>query len=249
MAGLDPASHGLKGRLKGRPSFLPDHSLPWRVNTITHTSSWGLKLKMTTGTDDSIDQKSFLIEVLPKHERLTNAVRSLIENMLKERNIEYLSVTGRVKGLNSAMEKIQRKDYSNAEEQLTDLSGIRIITYLEQQVIQISSVIRDLFEIDEANSLDRSEVLGHDRIGYRSTHFVCLLGKNRHELPEYESLGPLKFEIQVRTVLQHAWAELAHDRSFKFGTALPGKIQRKLNLYSGDVRNCRQRFRSNLRRD
>jgi putative GTP pyrophosphokinase len=52
-------------------------------------------------------------------------------------------------------------------------------------------------------------------------------------LPEYESLGDLKFEIQVRTVLQHAWAELAHDRSFKFGTTLPTKIQRRLNLYAG----------------
>jgi hypothetical protein len=52
-------------------------------------------------------------------------------------------------------------------------------------------------------------------------------------LPEYEGIGDLKFEVQIRTVLQHAWAELAHDRSFKFGTALPSKIQRKLNLYSG----------------
>jgi putative GTP pyrophosphokinase len=62
---------------------------------------------------------------------------------------------------------------------------------------------------------------------------VCTLGKERGALPEYEGIGYLKFEIQVRTVLQHAWAELAHDRSFKFGVALPRKIQRKLNLYSG----------------
>jgi putative GTP pyrophosphokinase len=43
----------------------------------------------------------------------------------------------------------------------------------------------------------------------------------------------MKFEIQLRTVLQHAWAELAHDRSFKFSPGLPQNIQRKLNLYSG----------------
>jgi hypothetical protein len=34
-------------------------------------------------------------------------------------------------------------------------------------------------------------------------------------------------------VLQHAWAELAHDRSYKFSGALPAPIQRQLNLYSG----------------
>ncbi len=179
------------------------------------------------------DHRKWLSETLPKHERLTVAVRHLIENMLKERSIEYLSVGSRVKDLDGAIDKISRKQYSDPYEQLTDLSGIRIITFLEQQVTAISKIIRELFDIDDANSLDRTEVLGDDKVGYRSTHFVCTLGKKREKLPEYDSLGDLKFEIQVRTVLQHAWAELAHDRSFKFGTALPTRIQRKLNLHSG----------------
>ena len=62
---------------------------------------------------------------------------------------------------------------------------------------------------------------------------MCTLGHSRQGLREYEALSELIFEIQVRTVLQHAWAELAHDRSFKLGSGLPAKIQRKLNLYSG----------------
>src|SRR5262249_4532472 len=66
-----------------------------------------------------------------------------------------------------------------------------------------------------------------------SAHFVCMIGKGRESLPEYEHLSGLKFEIQVRTVLQHAWAELAHDRSFKLGLDLPKKMERKLNLYAG----------------
>jgi putative GTP pyrophosphokinase len=188
---------------------------------------------MAEATDRLEDQQKWLIEALPKHERLAAAVKSLLENMLKKKKIDYLAVTARVKTLDGVIEKIKRKEYDDPETQLTDVSGIRIITYLEEQVGQISKIIKDLFYIDKTNSLDRAEVLGDDRVGYRSTHFVCTLGKKRDKLPEYESLGPLKFEIQVRTVLQHAWAELAHDRSFKFGVALPTKIQRKLNLYSG----------------
>jgi ppGpp synthetase/RelA/SpoT-type nucleotidyltranferase len=179
------------------------------------------------------DYRKWLVEILPKHERLAVAVRPLLENMLKKKNIEYLSVGSRVKNLDGALEKIGRKQYSDPSEQLTDLSGIRVITYLEQQVEAISKVVRDLFDVDELNSLDRAEILGGDKVGYRSTHFVCSVGKKRESLPEYESLGNLRFEIQVRTVLQHAWAELAHDRSFKFGATLPIKIQRKLNLYAG----------------
>jgi hypothetical protein len=41
--------------------------------------------------------------------------------------------------------------------------------------------------------------------------------------------------VQVRTVLQHAWAELAHDRAYKFSGALPPNIRRQLNLYSGTL--------------
>src|ERR1700722_6249898 len=181
----------------------------------------------------SSDYREWLVEVLPKHERLSAAVSSLVENMLKKKSIEYLNVTHRTKSLSGAVEKIQRKEYDSPQTQLTDLSGVRIITYLEEQVGEISKIIKSLFEIDVKNSLDRSEFLGDDKVGYRSTHFVCKLGRKRSQLPEYEALGPLNFEIQIRTVLQHAWAELAHDRSFKFGTKLPTKIQRKLNLYSG----------------
>jgi putative GTP pyrophosphokinase len=179
------------------------------------------------------DHRKWLQDSLPQHERLATGVRSLLENMLRKKSVEYLGVSSRVKTLEGALEKIARKDYRDPRRQLTDLSGIRVITYLEEQVSQISAIIKDLFEVDPENSLDRLEILGSDKVGYRSTHFVCALGKKRGELPEYEALGELKFEIQVRTVLQHAWAELAHDRSFKFGVALPPKIQRKLNLYSG----------------
>ena len=183
----------------------------------------------------SVPQKDrrWLIKTLPQHERLAASVRSLLENMLRRKSIEYLSVSSRVKTFDGAIEKIGRKTYRDPAQQLTDLSGIRVITYLEEQVSQISATIKELFEIDRVNSLDRTEILGDDKVGYRSTHFVCTLGRKRRELPENKSLGDLKFEIQVRTVLQHAWAELAHDRSFKFGAALPIKIQRKLNLYSG----------------
>jgi ppGpp synthetase/RelA/SpoT-type nucleotidyltranferase len=180
------------------------------------------------------DNRQLWIEdALSQHRRLTPAVVGLLENVLSRSSIEYLSITGRTKKLVAAEEKIRRKKYTQPEAQLTDLSGIRVITFLETQVKAISDLIRATFEVDEKNSRDRASHLGDDRIGYRSTHFVCTLGQNRRGLREYEALSDLVFEIQVRTVLQHAWAELAHDRSFKLGSGLPTEIQRKLNLYSG----------------
>jgi putative GTP pyrophosphokinase len=102
---------------------------------------------------------------LPQHERLTAGVRSLLENMLRKKSVDYLSISGRVKTLDGALEKIRRKEYRNPKQQLTDLSGIRVITYLEEQVAQISNVVKELFEIDRKNSLDRTEILGNDKVG------------------------------------------------------------------------------------
>lgn len=177
-----------------------------------------------------VDFRLWLEEVMPQHARLTATVAALIENLIKRCGIEYLSVTSRTKELDSAHEKILRKEYDDPPRQITDLTGIRVITYLETQVAEIEKLIRASFSVDEANSMDRSSVLGDDRVGYRSTHFVCTLGHNRTSLPEYDEVSDLPFEIQVRTVLQHAWAELAHDRSFKFGAPLPKSIRRKIRV-------------------
>lgn len=64
-------------------------------------------------------------------------------------------------------------------------------------------------------------------------HYVCDIGEKRNTLKEYEYISGLNCEIQVRTMLQHAWAELTHDRNYKLGANLPLQIQRKINLYSG----------------
>src|SRR5215469_9544290 len=99
------------------------------------------------------DHKNWLEQVLPVHKRLADTVQLLLENMLRKETIEFLNVTCRVKDLDGAIEKIRRKSYSHPKSQLTDLTGVRVVTYLESHVGQISKVIRGLFEIDEANSL------------------------------------------------------------------------------------------------
>lgn len=175
----------------------------------------------------------FLEDVLPKHARLTRVVQTLLENILNDEGIDFLSISGRTKSHEAALEKINRKSYDDPVGQITDLTGIRVVTFLDNQVRQISKVISEAFDIDDENSMDRGQILGSDKVGYRSIHFVCNLGARREGIKEYRGLSHLKFEIQVRTVLQHAWAELTHDRSYKFSGVLPANLQRKLNLYAG----------------
>lgn len=176
---------------------------------------------------------AWLTRCVPKHEILTGTVVQIISSLLKNANIDYLTVSGRTKKADSIREKIKRKSYFNPETQMTDISGIRIIAYFESDVKKISDLIEKSFNIDIEHSLPKNSLLANDQIGYRSVHYVADLGEQRAILPEFKDLNDLKFEFQIRTVMQHAWAELAHDRNYKFSGKLPREIERMLYLYSG----------------
>lgn len=176
---------------------------------------------------------SWLDKALPLHSRLSDAVVNILQNLLSTNDIDYLSVSGRTKDRQSILDKIERKNYKKPKEQLTDLSGIRVIVNFESDIKKVSELIDKAFKVDTTNSLNQDEKLSVNQTGYRSVHFVCDLGSKRSALPEFENLSDLKFEIQVRTVLQHAWAELAHDSNYKFNGKLPPQLERKLFLYAG----------------
>lgn len=179
----------------------------------------------------SID--SWVDENLPKFELLGKHIAFIVENLLQQNQVEYLSVSYRTKTKEGILEKISRKNYKNPTEELTDISGVRIILYLESDIAKVSEVIKSTFNINFKNSIDNEGRLSSDKVGYRSVHYVCDIGEKRNTLKEYEYISGLNCEIQVRTVLQHAWAELTHDRNYKLGANLPLQIQRKINLYSG----------------
>jgi putative GTP pyrophosphokinase len=189
----------------------------------------------------------WLDHALPKHQRLTSAVVSILDSLLKDQAIDFLAVSGRTKSKKTAIEKIGRKGYSEPARQLTDLSGIRVVVFFESDVRRVAQLVEGAFAVDRANSLDKDNLLSANQIGYRSVHFVCDLGENRSKVEEYKNLANLKFEIQIRTVLQHAWAELAHDRNYKFSGKLPKELERKLFLYAGLLEIADQGFNETSR--
>ncbi|MBU7006870.1 RyR domain-containing protein [Phosphitispora fastidiosa] len=138
-------------------------------------------------------------------------------------------VQARAKNLSSFAEKAVRKrsKYSQPAYQFTDLCGARVITHTLAQVDAISKFIEANFIIDWENSLDVSSRLQKDQFGYRSVHYVISLPQKPVlgiDIPE--SIGPRKAEIQIRTILQHAWSDITHDRIYKSNFSVPGKLRR-----------------------
>lgn len=168
-------------------------------------------------------------------EQLRTICYGLIQNTLKQGGIEYLSLQSRVKELDSAFEKAKSKKYDDPFNEITDFVALRVIVFLDRDVDAAATLLRRLFEIDSDNSIDKRQPEKVDSVGYRSLHLVCGLGASREHLEEYKAFSGVRFEIQIRTALQHAWAEIEHKRRYKGNAALPNDLQHRLMALSGTL--------------
>jgi ppGpp synthetase/RelA/SpoT-type nucleotidyltranferase len=168
-----------------------------------------------------------------KYLRLTAEIEVILKESLNEKDIIFHSIESRVKTVESFKEKAGREKYGDPINEITDLTGIRIITLFEKEIHKISDIIKELFEIDYEKSEDKSDLLDADKMGYKSIHYIAELSRNKISATELESFEGFKFEIQIRSILQHAWAEIEHDRNYKFKGELPKHLQRRFYALAG----------------
>lgn len=162
----------------------------------------------------------------PKYEKLGSNVKQVLIDLLKTHNIDVLDVSHRVKPFDSFLEKIYLKSYTNPFEEVEDICGLRIVYYYLSDLKKIGKIITDEFEVKE--SLDKTDLLEPDQFGYRSFHYIIKLKKKWLEVPNYRGLEDLKAEIQIRTVLMHAWADIDHKLAYKTKEQIPEQFRRKL---------------------
>lgn len=166
-------------------------------------------------------------ENIDNYKKIDSIVDELINNALTEAGLHTMQVAHRVKSAESVASKLDRKPekYSKATD-ITDLVGFRIICYFTDQIDLISAIIRDLFDIDWDNCIDKSKSLSPNAFGYLSVHYICSL-KHSGQYPD--ELCRYRFEIQIRTVLQHTWAEIEHDLGYKNELGVPIHVRREFS--------------------
>jgi len=176
------------------------------------------------------------------YEALAEKVAEIIQEILDSNKKNYYDIEKRAKTVESYAKKASKEEYRDNESEIMDMAGIRVITYTNLDAQEIAELIMEVFEIDPTHSKDKSEELGTDKVGYRGIHYIATLGKDRLRLPEYSIFEGLCFEIQVRSILQHAWAEFEHDRNYKFSGELPAKLRRDLYLVAGNLELADKEF-------
>lgn len=168
-----------------------------------------------------------------KYDNFKNALISLINILLDSENIIPHTVSARVKDRDSLLKKIDKKDKYSTIDEITDVIGVRIITHYSDEVDAVAALLKKEFIIDEENSIDKRELLDPDRFGYLSLHYVAELNNERIKLLEYKQFDKIKFEIQIRSILQHTWAEIEHDIGYKSKSEVPKEVRRQFSRLAG----------------
>ncbi|MBC3246517.1 hypothetical protein HU746_17865 [Pseudomonas lurida] len=171
------------------------------------------------------------------YESFSEKVKELIKGFLEVQNVTVHSVSSRCKTLESLEVKAQKKIDKGSEyadlKSVTDLAGVRVITHFANDVDQIAKIVEHEFNVDFANSIDKRVAQEPDRFGYTSLHYVVELNSERLSLSEYSKFVNVKVEIQIRSILQHAWAEIEHDIGYKANEEVPNEVKRKFSRLSG----------------
>ena len=130
---------------------------------------------------------------------------------------------------------------------MTDLCGGRVITQTSDQVHALCRFIEEAFDVDSSNSEDVSQRLRPTEFGYRSVHYIVVVNPEKLRaagvaVPVPPEVLGLKAEIQVRTLLEHAWADIGHEMTYKTELQVPGRIHRQFAALAAVLESVDRQF-------
>ena len=190
-------------------------------------TSYGLDLHSTMILEDYCAR-------IPVYEKIKEVVSGVIKKRLDDNGIIIAAYESRIKTQDSLAGKLELKGskYRNLDD-LTDIFGARIITFYNDEVDKVAALVENLFEIDWDNSVDKRKMHDLDSFGYMSLHYICSIPESMYHDPEHPEINRIRFEVQMRSILQHSWANLYHDTGYKTGVEIPKQYIRSLNRLAG----------------
>ena len=187
--------------------------------------------------------------LMPIYKRMVEIIPGKLQEIFSEAGIIVAALESRIKTEESLAGKLKKKGgkYRDIFD-ITDIVGLRVITFYVDDVDKVASVLERLFDIDWENSIDKRKAHEIDSFGYLSLHYICSIPEASYSNPDYPQLNRIRFEVQMRTVLQHAWANLNHDTGYKSGVEIPKVYLRNLSRLAGMLELVDDEF-SRIRRE
>lgn len=183
-------------------------------------------------------------EWLRAHPQAASLFRETIEELLVDAGVSFDRVAARTKTWRSLKTKAMQRTptgefrYPDPWHDIKDIIGIRVTTYFSADIPVVLDVLGKHFTI--LKSVDKAaETRIAGGFGYGSHHVVLQVKDASDDLPEFRGFV---FEVQIRTVLQHAWAEFEHDIRYKGADEHDPRIDRAFTLAAGLIELADQQF-------
>ncbi len=172
-------------------------------------------------------------ERLSTYQRIEQIASEQLQKALQENGLYVTSIEHRIKTEASLAGKLELKGakYKTLSD-ITDIMGMRIITFYTDDVEKVAAIARHTFDIDWKESVDKRK---HqlNSFGYNSLHYICRIPQSLFHDPTMPNINEYRFEIQMRTALQHVWSTMEHDIGYKSDVKIPIEYLRQLSRLAG----------------
>lgn len=174
-----------------------------------------------------------------------------IANKLQERLLDELRDVPRVDRISARAkdpikfinksQKIEdgKQKYNDPLVQIQDQIGARVVVFYIDDIIAVEKVIEDYYRhIEKKNLVPESD----SEFGYIGKHYVLKLPEDIIEDEDNKTKIPIFFELQIKTLFQHAWSEANHDLGYKPDQVLNSQHRRKLAFTAAQAWGADQIF-------
>ena len=185
---------------------------------------------------------------LQTYEKIKDIAFKAVRDIIAENHIYITAMEARVKDPKSLAGKLELKgEKYHSINDITDLVGMRVITFYTDEVDKIAALVEKTFNVDWGDSVDKRQIQKSDSFGYLSLHYICSIPESMYYDPEHPEINKIRFEIQMRTALQHVWSTVNHDTGYKSAIEIPRQYRREMARLAGLVELADEQFNRIIR--
>ena len=180
------------------------------------------------------------VESLKLYEEYASRIRNLIQDLVEIEGVEFYAIEGWAEPpaeLLRILSSLEEKDLSGV-----DLVTIRVLLRFPEDVLRIEELVKSEFQIDDTRSVPSSGLEDPYRFGYPAVVYILALSESRSSLREWAKYKDLSFRLELRTMLQEAWATIFPKVNQTVGTLSEKKLTRELVLLAALLEKADQGF-------